>query len=153
MQAIDRAKCTLIYSFQGVSDTLATITLNSTLDGQPASPEEMVTYTCTLTEAADISWTASPVFTNVNFVQFTPTTPSNQRMLSCSDVQDINCTDINFQAALTSVGPIDVNGLADLTSTFRFPATIALNGTVIQCSGLTATTTEMVNQILIVEGM
>ena len=129
----------------------ATITLNSTLDGQPATSGEVVTYTCRLTEAADISWTAPPVFTSASLVRFIPT--SGQRMLSCSDVQAINCTDINFLATLTSVGTIDMNGLADMTSTFRFTATVALNETVIQCSGVTATGTETVSQTLIVEGM
>ena len=123
------------------------------MDGQPASSGQEVTYTCTLTDAATISWTAPPVFTSTSLIRFVPTTPSGQRMLGCSDVQDINCTDIDFQAALTSVGTIDMNGLADLTSTFRFTATVALNETVIRCSGATATGTETVNQTLIVEGI
>ena len=133
-----------------ISNTPATITLTSTLDGQPASPGEEVTYTCTLTEANLISWTAPPVFTT-NLVQFLPN--DNQTMLSCSDVSAINCTDLDFRAALTRVGQIDMNGLANLTSTFRFPATVTLNGTVVQCSGSTRTGTEMANQTLIVEGM
>ena len=136
-----------------ISNTPATITLTSTLNGQPATSGEMVTYTCTLNETSQIIWTAPPVIRNPAYVVFTPTTSSDQRMLGCSDVQAINCTDINFLAALTSFGPLDMNGLADMTSTFRFPATVALNETVIQCSGLTAAGTEMANQTLIVEGM
>ena len=136
-----------------ISNTVATITLNSTLNGQPATPEQEVTYTCIVTDAATISWTAPPVFTSANLIQFTPNTPSGQRMLGCSDVQAINCTDLDFLAVLTSVGTIDMNGLANLTSTFGFPATVALNGTVIQCSGLTATGTGTMNRTLIVEGM
>ena len=141
-----------------ISNTPATITLTSTLNGQPASPGQEVTYTCTLTEAALIHWTFPPMFTNENCVQFTPTTPPDQRMLNSSDVPAINCTDrnfwadLNFWAALTSVDTV-MNGIANLTSTLRFPATVALNGTVIQCSGITAAGTEMANQTLIVEGM
>ena len=52
----------------------------------------------------------------------------------------VQCTDINFRAELTSVGTLDVNNLADLTSTFRFTATAELNGTVVECSGVTVAT-------------
>ena len=135
------------------SNTPATITLSSTLDGQPASPGELVTYTCTVTDAATISWTAAPVFTSSSFVQFLSTTPSNQRMRSCSDVTSVDCADIDFQAILTSVGPLDVNGVANLTSTFSFNATAQRNGTVVECSGLTsAGNTERENQTLTIEG-
>ena len=138
---------------QAISNTPATITLTSTLNGQPASPGQEVTYTCTLTDAATLSWTAPPVFTSTSLVRFAPNDSSTEKMLNCSNVSDINCTDINFQAALTSVGQIDMNGSADLNSTFRFPATVTLNGTVVQCSGSTRTGEKMANQTLIVEGM
>ena len=150
----------LALMLDAISNTPATITLTSTLNGQSASPGQEVNYICTLTEAAVISWTFPPVSTDENCVQFTPTTPPDQRMLNSSDVPAINCADLNFWAdldfwaALTSVGTINMtNGLADLTSTLRFPATVALNEAVIQCSGLTRTSTEMANQTLIVEGM
>ena len=138
---------------EAISNTPATITLTSTLDGQPASPGQEVTYTCNVTDAATISWTAPPVFTSTTLVQFTPNTPSHQRILSCSDVSEINCTDLNFQAALTFIGT-NRNGFADLTSTFSFPATVARNETVINCSGVTLTDqVETGSQTLIVEGM
>ena len=138
---------------EAISNTPATITLTSTLNGQPASPGQEVTYTCTLTEAALISWTASPVFTSTNLVHFLSTTPSNQTMLSCSDVQSINCAELDFLATLTNVGPLDMNNQANLTSTFRFTATVELNETVINCSGVTETGAETENQTLIVKGM
>ena len=137
----------LALMLEAFSNSPATITLTSTLDGQPASPGQVVNYTCTLTEAAFISWTAPPT----NLVQFLPN--DTQRMRGCSDVSAINCTDLNFRAALTRVVPTNMTGYADLTSTLRFTATVALNGTVVQCSGSTATGTEMANQTLIVEGM
>jgi len=49
----------------------------------------------------------------------------------------VQCTDINFQAELTGIGTPDMNNLADLTSTFRFTATAELNGTLVECSGVT----------------
>ena len=141
----------LALMLEAFSNFPATITLNSTLDGQPTSPGEVVNYTCTLTEAAFISWTAPPTAPPTNPVRFLH--DDTQRMLGCSDFSAINCTDLDFRAALTSVVPTNMTGYADLTSTFRFTATVALNGTVVQCSGSTITGTEMVNQTLIVEGM
>jgi len=38
------------------------------------------------------------------------------------------------------IGTLDVNNLADLTSTFRFTATAELNRTVVECSGVTVAT-------------
>ena len=105
-----------------------------------------------MTEAATISWTAAPLLTDATLVQFFVTTPTDERMLSCSDVQTIQCADFDFQAALTSIGTV-ANGLATLTSTLRFTATVALNGTWVECSAETATGTQMENQPLIVEGM
>ena len=136
---------------EAISNTPATITLTSTLDGQPASPGEEVTYTCTLTDAALIHWTAPPVFTDP--VHFLSTTPSNQRMQNCSDVQTRICAELDFLATLTNVGPLDRNNHANLTSTFRFTATVALNETMINCSGVTETGAETENQTLIVKGM
>ena len=73
--------------------------------------------------------------------------------LSCSDTSSpILCTDLDYQATLTSVGTVDMNGAADLTSTFRFTATAELNGTVVQCSAVTATTTPPATQTLITVG-
>jgi len=59
---------------------------------------------------------------------------------SCSDVVAVQCTDINFQAELTCIGTLDMNNLADLTSTFRFTATAELNRTLVECSGVTVAT-------------
>ena len=135
-----------------ISNSPATIVLKSSLDGQPASSGELVTYTCTVAEAASLSWTAAPVFTDTTLVSFTPNTPSNQRMLSCSEVQAVQCNVLDFQAALTSIGPI-TNGLADLTSTFSFTSRVGLNGTVVECRGVSAAGLETESLTLIVEGI
>ena len=135
-----------------VSNSPATIVLNSFLDGQPASAGELVTYTCTVTEAASLSWTAAPVFTDTTVVSFTPNTPSNHRMLSCSEVQAIQCSVLDFQAALTSDGLV-TNGLANMTSIFSFTARVWLNGTVVECRGVSVAGLETESQDLIVEGI
>ena len=53
----------------------------------------------------------------------------------------MQCAGFDFVATLTNVGTIDMNGAADLTSTFRFTARAGLNGTVVQCSGTTSPST------------
>ena len=50
----------------------------------------------------------------------------------------MQCAGFDFVATLTNVGPRDMNGLADMTSTFRFTARVGLNQTVVQCSGTTS---------------
>ena len=136
---------------QTICNPPATITLNSTVE--VASPGEMVTYTCTVTEAGDISWTAAPIFIRHSQVRFLATASPDQRMRSCNDVSSINCTDIDFQAALTSVGALDMNNFANLTSTFTFNATAELNGTVVECRGETNSGILTLSQTLTVEGM
>ena len=118
----------------------APLTLISSVDGmQAACPGEVVTHNCTVTEAAFTSWTAAPFFVDRSLVRFLSTSFPGQTR-SCSDVMAVQCTDINFQAELTSVGTLDVNNLAELTSAFRFTATAELNGTVVECSGVTVAT-------------
>ena len=117
---------------------IATTTLTSTLDGrQAACPGEVVTYTCNVTAAIAISWTVAPIFVVESLVRFLSTTPLNQRV-TCSTMQ---CAGFDFLATLTNVGPLDMNGAADMTSTFRFTARASLNQTVVQCSGLTSPST------------
>lgn len=129
-----------------IFNTLATITLNASI--VTASPGDRVTYTCTVTDALTISWTVDSEF----LLQFTPATQSDQRMQSCSDVSTIQCAMLDFQAVLTDVGQV-VGGLADLTSTLSFNATINRNQTVVECRGVTASGTETANRTLIVAGM
>ena len=129
-----------------IFNTLATITLNTSI--VTASPGDRVTYTCTVTDALTISWTVDSVF----LLQFTPATQSDQRMQNCSDVTTIQCAMLDFQAVLTDVGQV-VGGLADLTSTLSFSATINRNQTVVECRGVTGSGTETANRTLIVAGM
>ena len=73
-------------------------------------------------------------------------------MVGCNDITSIQCSNIDFQATLTSVGPPDMNGARNMTSTFRFTATTRLNGTVVECNGFTIPSTPSINHTLIVAG-
>ena len=129
---------------------LATITLTSTLDGrQAACPEEEVTYTCSVTQAFLIGWTAAPFLVDNALVQFAPT---DSRMLGCSNSSAIQCDDFDFLATLTSVGVVSMNGAADMTTTFRFTARAELDGTVVECSGTTSSPTPSESNIFTVAG-
>ena len=96
-----------------------------------------MTYTCNVTTAIAISWTVAPIFVMESLVRFGLTTPLNQEV-TCTTMQ---CAGFDFLATLTNVGPRDMNGLADMISTFRFTARAELNGTVVQCTGVTSPST------------
>jgi len=134
---------------------VATITLTSSVDGRQAScPGEVVTYTCTVIQGASVTWTAAPVLMDPTAVVFVSTSPSDERQLGCSDASSpVQCGDLDYQATLTSVGTVDMNGAADLTSTFRFTAKAELNGTVVECSAVTTTTTQPATQTLNIVGV
>ena len=130
---------------------VATSSLSSTLDGrQAACPGELVTYTCNVTQGFTLTWTAAPVLVNPSLVRFT-TSDLAGRMVGCSDISTIQCADFDFQATLTSVGTVSMN-VADMTSTFRFTARPGLNGTVVECSGLTIPSTPSANHTLTIAG-
>ena len=131
---------------------VATTILSSTLDGrQTACPGEVVTYTCTVTQAFLLEWTAEPFINETNRLQFTRSTPAEDRVIDCSDSSTVPCADLDYRTTLTSVGPAQ-SGFADMTSTFSFTASTRVNGTVVQCTGSTATGVQMVNSTLIVAG-
>ena len=78
-----------------------------------------MTYTCTVLRTAVISWFDLP---GINRVDYYPRDQIGQRVIG------------DFQLALISNVPIAV-GLADLTTTLRVTATLARNGTVVECRG------------------
>ena len=131
----------------------AATTLASSVDGRrSACPGERVTYTCTLTQVAVLDWTAEPFISTSNRRQFSTTTPPEKRVLTCSDsTSDVNCTGFDYHATLTRISAMQ-NGFADMISTFTFTASARVNGTVVQCRGLTATEHQMASQILNVTG-
>ena len=111
-----------------------------------------MTLTCTVIQAFLIDWTAEPFIGESNRLQFSRSTPAEDRVIDCSDNSTVPCVDLDYRATLTSVGPVQ-NGFADMTSTFSFTASARVNGTVVQCRGSTATGAQMVNSTLIVAGM
>ena len=109
-------------------------------------------YTCTVTQAVVLEWTVEPLINSTKRRQFSSTTPPEDRVLSCSNpTSAVKCTDLDYYANLTRVSAIQ-NGFADMTSTFRFTASARVNGTVVQCKGVTATEDQTENQTLIVTG-
>ena len=111
-----------------------------------------MTYTCTVTQSAVLEWTAEPFINSLNRRQFSSASPPGDRALSCSNrTSSINCTDFDYYTTLTRVSAFQ-NGFADMVSTFGFTASARVNGTVVQCRGLTATEDQMANRILNVTG-
>ena len=82
-----------------------------------------------MTQGFTLGWTAAPVLVDNTLVVFVPS--DQRRMLGCSIVSSIQCADFDFQATLTSVGPVQ-SGAADMTSTFTFTVTV------VECSGTTS---------------
>ena len=98
------------------------MTQTSTLEGrQAACPREVVTYTCTALHTTVISWVALP---DIDSVHYFPRSPIGMQTIR------------DFQLALTNKVPDPNNAaLADLTITLIVTATLARNGTVVQCRG------------------
>ena len=101
-----------------------------------------------MTQTFLIGWGAAPVL-DAALVQFAPT---DSRILGCSNLSAIQCDDFDFLATLTSVGTVNMIGAADMTSTFRFTARAGINGTVVECSGLTIPSTPSANHTLTIAG-
>ena len=109
-------------------------------------------YTCTVTQAAVLEWTAEPFINNTNRRQFSSTVPPEDRVLSCSNpTSAVKCTDLDYYATITRVSILR-NGFADMISTFGFTASAKVNGTVVQCKGFTATEDQTGSQTLNVTG-
>ena len=98
------------------------MTLTSTLDGrQTACPGEVVTYACTVLHTTVVSWFALP---DIDGVGYLPRSPVGQQVIG------------GFVLALTNKVPDPNNAaLADLTITLTVTATLAHNGTEVQCRG------------------
>ena len=110
-----------------------------------------MTYTCTVTQAAVLEWTAEPFINSTNRRQFSSTTPPEDRVSCSNPTSAVKCTDLDYYATLTRVSALQ-DGFADMTSTFRFTASARVNGTVVQCKGVTATEDQITSQTLNVTG-
>ena len=126
--------------------------LTSNVSGSRLCPEDMVTYTCTATGVTYLGWTAEP-FLSISG------TPNNAIIFLRTDMigQTVNCVDrpvqdcASFQATLISITNSQ-GGVADMVSTLTVTATARLNGTVVQCRGITATETPTGNNSITVTG-
>ena len=99
------------------------MTLTSTLDGrQTTCLGEVMTYTCTVLRTSSITWFALP---DINGAGYFPNSPLGQQTIR------------GFQLALTNriPDPLNPTTIADLTTTLTFTATLARNGTVVECRG------------------
>ena len=106
-----------------------------------------------MTQAVTLDWTAETFIIDSNQLQFTSTTPSENRIIACSDpTSSVQCVDLDYRAALTRVGPVQ-SGFADMTSTFRFTASARVNDTVVQCRGSTADGIQVASSTLRITGM
>ena len=104
-------------------------------------PGEIVTYTCTVNQGGFLEWIVEPFLPDNDPIQFTRTDTIG-RSFDCNDVTALQCADFNFVATLTDIANPSTS-VADITSTLTFTATSTLNGTVIQCRGVTANATPM----------
>ena len=105
-----------------------------------------------MTQAVLLDWTAEPFINESDRLQFSRSTPAEDRVIDCSDSSTVPCARLDYRATITSVGPAQ-GGFADMTSTFRFTASARVNGTVVECTGSTATEVQMANSTLNVTGM
>ena len=133
----------------------ATVVLDSSVGMRQACPAEMVTYTCTVNQGAQLDWIVEPFLPASAQIQFLATA-STGSSIHCSDLTPPQCDNIDFVATLTNIAnPMTIQGttVADMASTLAISATVGLNGTVIQCKGTTADGTPIDNSTLRVTGM
>ena len=120
-----------------------------------ACPGEVMTYTCTVNQGADLEWIVEPFISGSTRILFRSIDPTG-RSVGCNDVAAVQCTDFNFVATYTNLtNPTTVASgtVADITSTLTFTATARLNGTVVQCRGTTASGFPTTNSTLNVTGV
>ena len=133
---------------------VATVVLDSSVSMRQACPGEMMTYTCTVNQGADLEWIVEPFISGSTRILFR-SIDSTGRSVGCNDVAAVQCTDFNFVATYTNLtNPTTVASgtVADMTSTLTFTATVRLNGTVVQCRGITAET-QIANRTVNVAGI
>ena len=132
----------------------ASVVLNSSVGVRGVCPGERVTYTCTVTQGIALDWIVEPFISGTG-IRFRNSTPTDMRSVDCNEVTPPQCDNINFIATLTNTtnSMIVMNiAVADMTSTLAFTATVRLNGTVVQCRGITAVT-QIANRTVYVAGI
>jgi len=128
-----------------------TVVLDSSVGMRQECPGEMVTYTCTVNQGVVLDWIVEPFLPTSARIRFI-NTDTIGRNFDCNDIATLQCEDLNFVATLTNIA----NRMAivpDITSTLTFTATSRLNGTLVQCRGVTADATPMNSSTLKVAGV
>ena len=126
---------------QGLASAQTTVTLTSSVEQaerQAACPEEEVTFTCMVTEAAGLQWIAEPFIHQNNPLTFVATLDTVGAMKEDSSG--------GFIAVLTSV--TQSGAFANYSSELTATATETLNETVVQCSAITSS----LNKTFVVAG-
>ena len=132
----------------------ATVVLDSSVGVRGVCPGERVTYTCTVTQGIALDWIVEPFISGTG-IRFRNSTPTDMRSVDCNEVTPPQCDNINFMATLTNTAnsmTVMNTPVADITSTLTFTATARLNGTVVQCRGVTAVT-QIANRTVNVAGI
>ena len=118
-------------------------------------PKEMVTYTCTVTQGIGLDWIVEPFISGSTRIRFVLGSTPLGRSVNCNGVSPPQCDNIDFVATFTNtVNPMTVmnTNVADMTSTLTFSSPARLNGTVVQCRGVTASGVPITNSTLNVAG-
>ena len=134
----------------------ATVVLDSSVGMRQACPGEMVTYTCTVTQGFQLDWIVEPFLPAGARIRFLLDTTPIGRSVDCNGVSPPQCDNIDFVATFTNTAnPTTVmnTNVADMTSTLMFSSPVRLNGTVVQCSGITVDAFPITNRTLNVKAV
>ena len=134
----------------------ATVVLDSSVGMGQACPAEMATYTCTVNQGIALDWIVEPFLNGSTRIRFLLSSTPTGSSVNCNHVASVQCEDFDFVATFTNTAnPMTVMSatVADMTSTLTFTASTRLNGTVVQCRGVTADAFPMSNSTISVAGV
>ena len=124
-----------------------TVVLDSSVGMRQVCPGETVTYTCIVNQGFALEWIVEPFISGNDPIRFLLDTTPIRTSVDCSDRTPPQCDNFDFVTTFTSITS-ETGGLADMTSTLTFNATVRLNGTVVQCQGTTAVGFPITNRTL-----
>ena len=112
-------------------------------------------YTCIVRQGAILDWIVEPFLNGSTRIRFLLSSTPTGSSVNCNNVAAVQCEDFNFVATLTATAnsmTVMSATVADMTSTLTFTATTRLNGTVVQCRGVTAEEFPITNRTLNIAG-
>ena len=125
------------------------------LDSSVACPGEMVTYTCTVNQGVALDWIVEPFVPIGDPIRFVLDSTPVGRSVDCNGISPPQCSNITFVAIFTSTAnriTVTSGPVADMTSTLTITAAVRLNGTVVQCRGVTESEFPIRNTTLNIAG-